>query len=159
MKGEDGRLLIGWREWCALPKLNIPAIKLKVDTGARTSALHAFGIRPTLKKGKHLVSFYIFPIQGNDKIKIHCEKPILDLRHVISSNGHRELRYVIETEIILGSLTWNIEMSLSNRDPLKFRMLLGREAFKNLVTVDPSRSYCQGKIKKRELLKIYSDYL
>ncbi len=152
----DGRMLIGCREWCALPTIDIPAIKVKIDTGARTSSLHAFGIKPISKKNKSWVGFYVFPIQGNKAIKIYCETPIVDERYVISSSGHREMRYIIDAELKLGFLTWKIELSLSNRDSLRFRMLLGREAFKNHVIIDPSRSFFQGKIKKKELLQIYS---
>ncbi len=148
-------LLIGWREWCALPNLNIPAIKVKIDTGARTSALHAFNIHATQRKGKKYVNFSVFPLQGNNKTIIHCEAPVVDERSIMSSNGHREHRYIITTEIKIAQQLWSIELSLSNRDPLKFRMLLGREALKNLAIIDPNRDYCQGKIKKINLKDIY----
>lgn len=145
-------VLIGWREWCALPDLNIPAIKVKVDTGARTSALHAFNIRLI---GKKHVAFSIYPIQGNKEIIVNCMATIVDKRYITSSNGHKEHRYIIMASIQLGDLTREIEVSLSNRDPLKFRMLLGREALKNWALINPGRSFCQGKIKKKELKKIY----
>lgn len=148
-------LLIGWREWCALPQLNVPAIKVKIDTGARTSALHAFNIRLQRKKGKDYVHFSVYPIQGNKNFAINCESLLVDQRYFMSSNGHKEYRYVILTEITLGDQTRSIELSLSNRDPLKFRMLLGREALKNLACIDTARSFCQGRIRKIELKKIY----
>jgi hypothetical protein len=148
-------LIIGWREWCALPQLNIPAIKVKIDTGARTSALHAFNIQLHHRKGKHYARFAVYPIQGNKTIVINCEALVVDERAITSSNGHREHRYIILTEITLNSQTREIELSLSDRDPLKFRMLLGREALKNLAVIDASRSFCQGRIKKNDLKDLY----
>lgn len=148
-------LLIGWREWCKLPRLNVPAIKIKVDTGARTSALHAFNIRLHTKKGRPYVQFSVYPIQGDRGTVVHCESPVVDVRHVTSSNGHRETRYIILTQIELGSQIREIELSLSNRDPLKFRMLLGREALKNFAVIDTNRSFCQGRIKKVDLKRLY----
>lgn len=148
-------LLIGWREWCKLPQLNIPAIKVKIDTGARTSALHAFNIRIHYKKTKPYVRFSVFPLQGNKQLIVNCEAPLVDERTITSSTGHREHRYIIRTPIIIGKQVREIELSLSNRDPLLFRMLLGREALKNLAIIDANRSFCQGRIKKIDLKKIY----
>lgn len=148
-------LLVGWREWCALPQLNVPAIKAKLDTGAKTSSLHAFDIGIHFKKGKPIVKFSIHPLQGNPKLVIQCESPLIDQRWIMSSNGHREHRYVIATSVKIGPKIQLIEFSLSNRDPLKFRMLLGREALKNLAAIDPARSFCQGRIKKIDLKKFY----
>lgn len=148
-------LLVGWREWCALPSLHIPALKVKIDTGARTSALHAFNIRLHTKKGQAYVQFSVYPLQGNRNIVVNCESPLVDERVVTSSTGHREHRYIILTQISLGHHIRDIELSLSNRDPLKFRMLLGREALKNLVLIDPNRSFCQGRIKKPDLWNLY----
>lgn len=151
IKKPGSLLLIGWREWCALPQLGIPAIKVKIDTGARTSAMHAFNIQLQMKKGRHFVRFSVFPIQSDKNILVNCEAPVVDKRVVTSSTGHRELRFIILTEITLGQQTREIELSLSNRDPLKFRMLLGREALKNLAVIDASRSFCQGRYKKNEV--------
>jgi hypothetical protein len=148
-------LLIGWREWCQLPQLHIPAIKAKIDTGARTSALHAFDMRLHVRKGQRYVRFSVYPIQGNTSLVVHCESPLVEERAIMSSNGHREHRYIILTQITLAHQTREIELSLSNRDPLKFRMLLGREALKNFALVDASRSFCQGRIRKIELKKLY----
>ncbi len=152
---KDYPLLVGWREWCTLPELGIPAIKIKIDTGARTSALHAFNINSFYRRGKKFVSFSVHPLQANNQILIKCESLVIEERSIMSSNGHREHRYVILTPISLGDQMWNIELSLSNRDPLKFRMLLGREAMKSCTTIDPNRSFFLGKIKKRQLEKIY----
>lgn len=139
----ENKLLIGWREWCALPALNINEIKAKIDTGARTSALHAFDIEAFRKRGKEHVRFSVHPHQRDDKTVIHCEAKVIDQRYVTSSNGHKEERYVIATQLCLGKACWDIELTLSNRDPLRFRMLLGREAFKHHALIDPSRSYLQ----------------
>ena len=151
-------LLIGWREWCALPELNIPAIKAKIDTGARTSALHAFNIQLKTKKSKQIVAFSVFPLQGNTQVVVNCESPLVEERLIMSSNGHREHRYIILTTIKINNQMRAIELSLSNRDPLKFRMLLGREALKDLAAIDVSRSFCQGRIKKPDLKHLYPHY-
>lgn len=148
-------LLIGWREWCALPQLNIPAIKAKIDTGARTSALHAFNIRLHTQKDRQYVLFSVYPIQGNKNIAVDCESLLIDQRDIMSSNGHKEHRYIILTQITLGNQTREIELSLSDRDPLKFRMLLGREALKNWALVDTTHSFFQGRIQKPTLKKLY----
>ena len=150
------KLLIGRNEWCQLPDLKIPAIKAKIDTGAKTSAIHAFNIKPTLRKGVKYVYFDVNPIQGNDDFLISCKAPVLDERHITSSNGHKEHRYVITTPIKMGDQYWDIELTLSNRDPLRYRMLLGREALNNRVLIHPGITCSQGKIPKKVLTKTYS---
>ena len=139
---------VGWREWLALPKLQIPAIKAKVDTGARTSALHAFFVEPFEKGGLSMVRFGVHPLQKRQDLEIICEAPVKDYRSVSDSGGHREMRYVIETEVVLGSLVRMIEVTLTNRDNMKFRMLLGRTAMAGL-TVVPEKSYLAGRIKHK----------
>lgn len=143
--------LVGWREWLSLPELGIQAIKAKVDTGARTSALHAFFVEPFTKNNEQWVHFSIHPEQHNTEHVIECESPVLDQRMVTDSGGHTEHRFVIETLIRLGQKSWKAEMTLTDRDSMKFRMLLGRTALSNEFYVDPSASYVQGKIptKKR----------
>ncbi len=150
------KLLIGRNEWCQLPDLKIPVIKAKIDTGAKTSALHAFNIKTVSKKEVTYVYFDINPIQGNDDFLINCKAPVLDERHITSSNGHKEHRYVIETTLKIGDQHWNIELTLSNRDPLRYRMLLGREALNNRALIHPGITCNQGKIPKKVLLKTYS---
>lgn len=137
--------LVGWREWLSLPDLGIDAIKAKVDTGARTSALHAFFVEPFNRNNEQWVRFSIHPEQNNNERVIACESPVLDQRMVTDSGGHSESRYVIETLVCLGQKSWKAEMTLTDRDSMKFRMLLGRTALSNEFYVDPAASYVQGK--------------
>jgi ribosomal protein S6--L-glutamate ligase len=155
-KRSKTKMLVGWHEWCSLPTLGIPAIKAKIDTGAKTSSLHAFDIKTSQTDHHNRVHFSIHPIQGNKKIVTLCNAPIVDERYIMSSSGHKELRCVIKTLLKLGDLSWEIELTLSDRDPLRFRMLLGREALKTNVIINPSRSLCQGKVTKPELRALYN---
>lgn len=151
-------LPIGWCEWCALPTLHLPAIKAKIDTGAKTSALHAEDIKPFHKAGQEWVHFSVFPLTGHESTKIQCAAQIIDCRSIMSSNGHKEERYVIKTPINLGPFTWDIELTLSNRDPLRFRMLLGRSALKKNIIIHPNKTCLQGKIKQAALRRFYPDF-
>ncbi|OGO94072.1 MAG: hypothetical protein A3F41_04790 [Coxiella sp. RIFCSPHIGHO2_12_FULL_44_14] len=148
-------LLIGWREWCALPRLRIPLIKAKIDTGARTSAIHAFRIQTLRRQGKEWVKFSVHPIQGYDKAVVDCVAEIIDERWIMSSNGHKEHRFVIKTPLKMGARQWDIELTLSNRDPLRFRMLLGRSAMQGRVVIDPLHSYRIEHYSKRAQIKMY----
>ena len=133
-------MIIGWREWIALPDLNVPAIKAKVDTGARTSALHAFDVEPFELDGKPFVSFNVHPLQGDDDLVIPCTAPLVDRRKVTNSGGQSQRRYVIATTLLLAGRSWPIELTLTNRDEMKFRMLLGRNAMSGRLVVDPALS-------------------
>ena len=137
--------LLGWREWISLPDLNIDLIKAKIDTGARSSALHAFAIDPYRKGGEHWIMFAIHPRQRHSDVIIECHAPIKDRRLVSDSGGHKQRRYVIETRIILGQSIITAEMTLTNRDSMLFRMLIGRTAMDSRFIVDPKASYLQGK--------------
>ncbi len=150
------KLIVGWREWAALPQLKIKRIKLKVDTGARTSALHAFNIRPLRKGSKDFVRFEVHPLQRNEELVQNCVCPIRDYRWVMDSGGKREKRFVIETPIRLGSDEWPIEITLTDRDQMRFRMLLGRHAVKNRFFVDPGGSYRTKKSEKTRTAPICS---
>ncbi|MGJ0486288.1 MAG: ATP-dependent zinc protease family protein [Methylomicrobium sp.] len=137
--------MLGWREWVALPELNIGQIKAKIDTGARSSALHAFTIDPYRKGGQRWVMFAIHPSQLSTDVVVECYAPVKDRRLVSDSGGHKQLRYVIETELVLGRELIRAEMTLTNRDSMRFRMLLGRTAMNRRFVIDPSSSYLQGK--------------
>ena len=147
----DQKGVIGWREWVALPNLGLPAIKAKVDTGARTSALHAFLIEPYKQDGTEMIRFLIHPIQRNPDFAVECHATVHDYREVTDSGGHREMRYVIQTDAVIADRRWSIEMTLTNRDTMRFRMLLGRKAMENSFVVDPGASYVNGKLRPRKL--------
>ena len=136
--------LLGWREWVALPHLNINELKAKIDTGARSSALHAFSIEPYRKNGQRWVMFSIHPQQKNTDTFIECHSPVKDRRIVTDSGGHKQRRYVIETELILGSSMLRAEITLTNRDSMLFRMLIGRTTINTRFIIDPNASYLQG---------------
>ena len=134
------KIILGSEEWCSFPELGIPAIKARVDSGAKTSALHAINITPFIKEEGNWVRFDINPIQNNLKTVIHCEAKLIDKRIVKSSSGFREQRFVIQSKIEIGNENWNIEMTLTNRDSMGFRMLLGREAMSGRILVDPEEN-------------------
>jgi hypothetical protein len=133
--------VIGWREWLDLPDLGIDAIKAKIDTGARSSALHAFHIQSFEQNGKEMLRFQVHPYQRDSQQTVTAEVELLEWRHVKNSGGHAELRPVIETIVELGTQRWSIELTLTNRDVMGFRMLLGREALRRRFLVNPGRSY------------------
>lgn len=140
---------IGWAEWVSLPDLGLPAIKAKVDTGAKTSALHAFQIEPFGPPDRPMVRFAVHPVPGRTDTVIYCSAPVIDRREVTSSNGERELRWVITTRLQIGARSWPIEMTLANRETMAYRMLLGRQAIRGDVRVDPTVSYLQQKLSYR----------
>ncbi|MGQ4276569.1 ATP-dependent zinc protease family protein [Pseudidiomarina sp. E22-M8] len=135
---------LGWREWGALPELGINAIKMKVDTGARTSCLHAFKLEPFARNGENWLRIWIHPEQGSMR-EHSCETKIHDQREVTDSGGHTELRYVIKTTLVVGKFEQAVELTLTNRDSMKFRMLLGRQAMRRHFLVNPDASYLLGK--------------
>lgn len=134
--------MIGWREWVALPDLEVGRIKVKVDTGARSSSLHAWDIQPFLRRGRRMVRFVVHPIQRDLERTICCETEMAEERWVRSSSGERELRPVILTPVRLLGKEWPIEVTLTRRDEMGFRMLLGRQAIRGRFLVNPGRSFC-----------------
>lgn len=150
-KGIEKSPVIGWREWVSLPELGIPGIKAKIDTGARTSALHAYRIRPVELHGRLWVEFFLHPIQRQKEPEVFCRAAVRDLRDITSSNAARETRYVIETRARFGPIERTIQLTLTNRDEMGFRMLLGREALRGVCLIDPKRSYTGGKFRVKDM--------
>ena len=142
-------LKVGWREWVALPDLRVEAIKAKIDTGARTSALHAYRIEPFRRGGALWLRFQLHPIQRSETTKVACEARAIDERTVRNSGGGVERRYIIKTLLKLGATSWPIELALANRDQMGFRMLLGRTALQGHALIDPGRAYLLGALGVR----------
>lgn len=132
---------MGWREWFAVPGLGIEKIKAKLDTGARTSALHAIRLRPYQADGVDRIRFLVHPIQRDFHTTVTCDAVLSDRRVIRSSSGTPEERYVIETTLALADMVWPIELTLTNRDQMGFRMLIGRTAMRRRLIIEPGRSY------------------
>lgn len=143
------RTALGWREWAGLPELGVDAIKVKLDTGARTSSLHAFDLTRFDREGAPMVRFEVHPRQRTSDDAIEVEAEVVDERWVRNSGGGRELRPVIETDVQIGDETWPIELTLTRRDEMGFRMLLGRQALRKRAVVDPGSSFLAGKKPRR----------
>jgi len=141
----DEPRVIGWREWVALPDLGIVSIKAKVDTGARTSSLHAFDLETFRRKGEQWVRFNIHPEQRSGKHEVAAEARVVEWRKVRSSSGHQQKRPVILTTVALLGVRWKVELTLTRRDEMGFRMLLGRQAVRGRFVIDPGRSFLNGK--------------
>ncbi|MEM6482449.1 MAG: 30S ribosomal protein S6--L-glutamate ligase [Pseudomonadota bacterium] len=143
-RDDDQELLqFGWEEWVALPDLGVPALRAKVDTGARTSALHAFDIETFGPSAKPKVRFTVHPIPGRDDLIIPCSAPIVDRREVSSSNGEKELRFVIESSLDVGGQSWPIEITLTDRSSMTSRMLLGRQALRDHISIQATDRFFQ----------------
>ncbi len=148
MLPDASRLIVGWQEWVALPDLGLPALKAKIDTGAKTSALHTQSIEAFGSSKRPRVRFSVRPSPNSD-LEITATANVLDRREVTSSNGVRELRYVIETRLSLGGREWPIEVTLTNREHMTYRMLLGRQAMRSDMLVDCAASFCQPRLSYR----------
>jgi hypothetical protein len=146
-------IILGWREWVCLPQLHIKRIKAKLDTGARTSALHTTFIEPYMHLGRLWIRFGIHPFQHNRQIKRICTAEVFDQRWITDSGGHRERRYIIQTNLQLGKSLFPIELSLTNRDHLQFRMLIGRIALSKRFAINPVRSYVLGRPARKDKKK------
>lgn len=143
-------LKIGWKEWVSLPDLRIPGIKAKVDTGARTSALHASHITTFTKPSGRWVRYVVRPLRKHPEIEIQCESKLLDRRDIKSSSGQVESRYVIETSVVLGEARWSATLSLTSRDDMLFRMLLGRTSLPGNAVIYPGEKYLTGKVRLKK---------
>lgn len=150
MEGESGeKITVGWREWVRLPGLDGAIVKAKVDTGARTSSLHAFDLEESERDGRPWIEFSFHPLQRDESTVARGAAPLVDRRKVTASSGHSELRYVVETDLELDSTTFPIELTLTRRDAMGFRMLLGRRALRDRCLVDPRRSYLGAESKEQ----------
>lgn len=140
--------VIGWREWLDLPELGISTIKAKIDTGARSSALHAFDIQQFKVNEKEMIRFEVHPVQRDSRHTVTTEAELMEWREVKNSGGVVQLRPVIQTKLKLGGQQWVIELTLTNRDMMGFRMLLGRSAIRKRFLVDPGKSYLLSDLSK-----------
>lgn len=143
-------MAVGWREWAALPDLGVNRIIAKIDTGAKTSAIHAFRLREFLQDGAPWVEFYLHPVRRRKTPEIHCIAPIADKRAIKSSNGASEERIVVNTRLRLGGRIWRIELSLTNRDAMGYRLLIGRDAIRKKAIIDPGASFLLGEANTKE---------
>lgn len=151
----DKKIIIGSEEWCGFPGLGVPAIKARIDSGAKTSSLHAFNIHTFKRDGKTWVSFEIHPIQHNRKIVVRSEAPLLDKRIVKSSSGETDKRHVISATLVMDGQSWKVQLTLANRDSMGYRMLLGREAMSHRMLVDPAASFLLGDKTNDEIETTY----
>lgn len=152
---DSKKITVGSEEWLSFPELGIPAIKARIDSGAKTSSMHAFNISPFRRDGAAWVSFEVHPLQNNRRTVIRCERPVLDKRSVKSSSGISETRIVVGATLKAGDETWDIELTLANRDSMGYRMLLGRQAMNGRMVVDPSLSLCLGEVSSTEISQFY----
>lgn len=145
--------IIGWREWVGLPLLGIDALKAKIDTGAKTSTLHAFDIELLKQKDQTLVRFKVHPLQDDLKYEVTCLAPLVDRREITDSGGHKEERIVIRTTLVIAGIKRKIDVTLTNRQKMKYRMLIGRSALKSFY-IDPSQSFLCGRtLKQRRFIR------
>ena len=154
-KAKHQKIVVGWREWVALPAFGLPAVKAKLDTGAKTSALHAFNMETLERNGRTWVKFDAHPLQGSDEIVVRCSAPLVDTRRV-RNPGRSERRFVVETLVRLGEVEWPIELTLTNRDEMGFRALIGREALRGYWIVDPAASYRARKLASKQASELYA---
>jgi hypothetical protein len=143
-------LIVGWREWVSLPDFSIGSIKAKIDSGARSSSLHAEQIRFEKREGKRWVLFDVYPDQRSNLTVVSCAAPLLEMRSIRSSNGEASMRPVVLTTLDLGARRWKIELTLASRDQMGFRMLLGREALRNRVLIHSGRSFMASHLRDDE---------
>ena len=156
LENDTNKIIVGWREWVSLPDLGIKSIKAKMDTGAKTSALHTYFIEPINNSERPMVRFGIHPMQKSVKNDTICIADIVDERRIVDSGGHPELRYIIRTSILVGNKKWPVDLSLTNREQMRFRLLIGRAAISEQLIIDPKLSFTLGrplKLKRNKLIK------
>jgi len=156
MSSLDGKIIVGSEEWCSFPDAGLPAIKARVDSGAATSALHAVNIVPFQRDGRDWVSFEVHPIQGDRSVVVRHEAPVAARRDVKNSSGNAESRFVIRERLVIGDQSWEVELTLANRDAMGYRMLLGREAMVGRILVDPAGSHQLREISDEECRALYA---
>ncbi|TWT66194.1 ATP-dependent zinc protease family protein [Allorhodopirellula solitaria] len=150
---DDPMFIIGWREWVGLPELGVAHVKAKIDTGARSSSIHAFDVETYVEDDVERVRFSIHPVQNRDDIFVNADVPILERRHVRSSNGEVSERIVIRTPLAILQRQVLVDLTLANRDAMGFRMLVGREAIRRRFLVDPAASFLAGRRPHRKKKK------
>ncbi|KWT69290.1 hypothetical protein APY04_1373 [Hyphomicrobium sulfonivorans] len=146
MSASAKRLIVGWQEWVSLPELGLPALKAKIDTGAKTSALDTHSLEPFDTSRRPRVRFHVRPCPEAPELEVPVSADIFDRREVVSSNGVSELRYVISTHLSIGGRQWPIEVTLANREHMAYRMLIGRQAIRTGLLVDCRASFCQPRL-------------
>ncbi|QDT08076.1 ATP-dependent zinc protease [Stieleria marina] len=146
--------IMGWREWISLPDLGVPRLKAKIDTGARSSSLHAFEIETFTRDDEVFVRFQVHPVQRNDEKTIACEAKVHDVRHIRSSSGQAQERFVILANVRWKNEVWPVELTLADRSEMGFRMLVGREAVRGRVLINPGKSYFGGRPKRKKKKKL-----
>ncbi|CAG37121.1 30S ribosomal protein S6--L-glutamate ligase [Desulfotalea psychrophila] len=156
MSQDIAKKIIGSEEWCSFPELGIPAIKARVDSGAKTSSIHAVNIQTFQRDGEEWVSFEVHPLRIDRRTVVRCQRPVIDKRIIKNSSGNSETRFVIRTPLKLNKKVWDIELTLSNRDAMGFRMLLGREAMMDRLIIDPALQCALGEVSKESLGKAYT---
>lgn len=151
------KILVGWREYVAFPEWGIPGLKAKIDSGAKTSALHVFEPEVFERDGVRFVRFQVHPLQNSSAVSLPCEARLVERRKVTNSGGQSQRRYVVRTLVELAGRSWSIELTLTNRDKMKYRMLLGRSAMSGELLVDPQLSYQCGRQNVRELYPTHAE--
>ena len=147
--------ILGSEEWCSFGELQIPAIKARIDSGAKTSSIQATNIKRVIRQGEPYVDFEVNPIQDNRSVSVFCSAKIVDTRIIKSSSGTTQKRYVIKTPLTIMGQTFEIELTLANRDSMDYRMLLGREAMNGRFLVDPSKHFLAGDFEEQSFHGLY----
>ncbi len=148
-------ITVGWIELISLPQLKIPAMKVKIDTGARTSALHVTDLERFVKQGEEFARFQVHPMRRHQQHTVVCEAPIIGDKNVKNSGGQVQVRPVVVTDLTVGGQTWSIQVTLTNRKDMRFKMLLGREAMRQKILVDPGVKYLHGKRSHKSMMSLY----